>query len=204
MKKALLLLTLVCLPLVASALVNEDDITMVSYEQSYLDAQGKLVLKNNSEQDVHKVSFKMTYLDMSDKTLDNKVFDLAVDIAPGMTQELEIPAYGHDRYYHYYETKDKFGNPAFKIKFELKGYNHEVVAAADEEADALEASEDGEGNEKDSDSLLLYGLVMLGFFVLAGYMAKKRNRSVALWLLLSLFVSPFIVCAILLVLGDDD
>lgn len=101
------------------------DITMVSYEQSWLDNNGTLALKNNTGEEVKNISFLITYLDMSGKELDYKEFFKNITIAPGMTKKLDIPAYESDRHYHYYKTKDNYGHPSFKIKFKLKGYNIE-------------------------------------------------------------------------------
>ena len=50
----------------------EKDITMVSYEQGWLDSEGTLALKNNSSEEVKNVVFLITYLDMSGNELDYK------------------------------------------------------------------------------------------------------------------------------------
>ena len=75
----------------------ENDITMVSYEQSWLDSKATLALKNNSSEEVNNVLFLIIYLDMSDNELDYEEFTKRVSIAPGMTKKLDIPAYEHDR-----------------------------------------------------------------------------------------------------------
>lgn len=95
----------------------EKDITMVSYEQSWLDSSGTLALKNNSSEEIKNVIFLITYLDMSGNELDYQEFTRRVSIASGKTKKLDIPAYEHSRNYHYYKTKDDYGHPAFKIKF---------------------------------------------------------------------------------------
>ena len=43
-----------------------NDITMVSYEQSWLDSEGTIALKNNTNKEIHNVVFQITYLDMKD------------------------------------------------------------------------------------------------------------------------------------------
>ena len=42
-----------------------NDISMVSYEQSWLDSKGTLALKNNTNEEIHDVVFQIVYLDMS-------------------------------------------------------------------------------------------------------------------------------------------
>ena len=61
----------------------EKDITMVSYEQGWLDSSGTLALKNNSSEEVKNVVFLITYLDMSGKELDYEEFSKRVSIAFG-------------------------------------------------------------------------------------------------------------------------
>lgn len=52
--------------------------------------------------------------------------------------------------------------------------------------------------------MLLVLIVFVGLYVLVAMMAKHRHREVALWLILSVFLSPFIVMIILLCIGDDE
>ena len=194
--------------------VNKDDVTMVSYEQSWLDNEGTLALRNNTSEEIRNVVFQITYLDMSGNPLDYEEFSRRISIAPGMTKKLDIPAYEHDRYYHYYKTKDGYGNPAFKIRFELKDYNVEeslIEDALDDPYDVI-----GSYNENDrfdnyiaiylvilvAGILLMLG-VAIGMYVLVAVLAKKRNRNVALWVLLSVIASPLPIIIILLVIGDD-
>ena len=113
--------------LFAESSKNVPAVTMVSYEQSWLDTEGTLALRNNLDEDIHNVVFQIIYLDMSDNPLDYEEFSKKVDIAPGMTKKIDIPAYEYARHYHYYKTKDEFHNPAFKIKFKLKSYNEREV-----------------------------------------------------------------------------
>lgn len=58
----------------------EKDITMVSYEQRWLDSSGTLALKNNSSEEVKNVVFLITYLDMSGNNLDYEEFFKRVSI----------------------------------------------------------------------------------------------------------------------------
>ena len=68
---------------------------------------------------------------MKGNPMDYETFSYDINIAPGMTKKLDIPAYEHGRRYHYYKTKDEFGNPAFKLRYELKGYNSPEVEKSD-------------------------------------------------------------------------
>ena len=46
--------------------------------------------------------------------------------------------------------------------------------------------------------------VVIGLYVLVAVMAKKRNRNIALWVLLSFFGSPVLIAIILLIVGDSE
>ena len=48
----------------------DKDITMVTYEQGWMDTNGALSLKNNTGVEVKNVVFLITYLDMSGNELD--------------------------------------------------------------------------------------------------------------------------------------
>lgn len=50
---------------------------------------------------------------------------------------------------------------------------------------------------------LLVAAIDIGMFVLVGVMARNRHRSVAVWLLLSFFGSPFLMAIILLIIGNS-
>ena len=175
----------------------ENDITMVSYEQSWLDSKATLALKNNSSEEVKNVVFLITYLDMSDNELDYEEFTIRVSIAPGMTKKLDIPAYEHDRWYHYYKSegaRDK-ANTSFKIKFQLKDYNvkEEIVENGNQE-----------GRYGSTNIIaLLFISITIGLYVLVAVMAQKRNRNVVVWVLLSLFATPLLMIITLLVIGDN-
>lgn len=108
----------------------DKDITMVTYEQGWMDTNGALSLKNNTGVEVKNVVFLITYLDMSGNELDYEEFNKSVSIAPGKTKKIDIPAYEQERFYHYYKSPDNEMEPktAFKIKFQLKDYNVEGEA----------------------------------------------------------------------------
>ena len=200
---------------ISSYALNSNDITMVSYEQGWLDSRGTLALKNNTSEEIHNVSFQITYLDMSGNPLDYEEFTKQISIAPGMTKKIDIPAYEHDRNYHYYKSENMpSGSPAFKIKFELKDYNAELEEIDDaDDYSIYDNDDDSRYSLSKNDSLyMIIGIVVVlfviglsvGLYVLVAVMAKSRNRSVVLWVLLSIVASPLLIIIILLVVGDDN
>lgn len=192
----------------------EKDITMVSYEQGWLDSSGTLALKNNSSEEVKNVVFLITYLDMSGNELDYEEFSRYVSIAPGMTKKLDIPAYEHSRNYHYYKSENMpGGSPSFKIKFQLKDYNveEEVAESIDEVPfDRFDLDRTpGNGNNGLKLIIAIVGLlffigITVGLYVLVAVMAQKRNRSVVAWILLSLIATPLLMIIILLAIGKNE
>lgn len=211
-----LLCVLSFVPAIAENKNLKNDVTMVSYEQSWLDYKGTIALKNNTSDVIHNIVFQLTYLDMSGNELDYEVFEREVRIDPGKTKKLDLPAYEHSRQYHYYKTKDEFGHPAFKINFQLKDYNVEKSGVADSEDyyDTYDYDDAGNPLPRGSSygSVLIVMLVFLlvfigiyvGLYVLVAVMAKKRNRNVVLWVLLSLFATPLLMIIILLVIGKEE
>ena len=191
----------------------EKDITMVSYEQGWLDSEGTLALKNNSSEEVKNVVFLITYLDMSGNELDYEEFSRRVSIAPGMTKKVDIPAYEHDRNYHYFKSENMpAGSPSFKIKFQLKDYNIEEEVA-EESIDDNPLSTYGydrsSGNEGLYMIIAIVGLlffigITIGLYALVAVMAQKRNRSVVVWVLLSLIATPLLMIIILLAIGKNE
>lgn len=53
----------------------DKDITMVTYEQGWMDTNGALSLKNNTGVEVKNVVFLITYLDISGNELDYEEFN---------------------------------------------------------------------------------------------------------------------------------
>lgn len=190
----------------------DKDITMVSYEQGWLDSSGTLALKNNTSEEVKNIVFLITYLDMSDNELDYEEFSSRVSIAPGMTKKIDIPAYEHERWYHYYKSEgsESKENTAFKIKFKLKDYNVEEAA---EFIDKVPFGRyDYERSSGYEGLYLIIAIVAVlfvigitvGLYVLVAVMAQKRNRSVVVWILLSLLATPLLMIIILLVIGKNE
>lgn len=207
-KRGLLTILFAFVSLLASALSKDsaNAVVLVSYEQSWLDREGTLALKNNTEEDIHNVSFIIKYLDMSGRALDYEEFFYDIEIAPGMTKKLDIPAYENDRSYHYYKTKDEFGHPAFKIKYELKGYNL-PPEQIDDDSDQDSYTPAGFSGGTMIIALFVFLMIIgaiIGVYVLVAVMAQKRNRSVVAWLLLSFIATPLLIIIILLCIGDSS
>ena len=182
---------------------------MVTYEQSYFDREGALSLKNNTDTEINNVSFRITYLDINGNALDYEDFSETVDIAPGMTKKIEIPAFGRDKYYSYYESEATLSNPKkFKIKFELMGYNEDqskVSGNSDPMADILDSYNTAFGLT--FLVIILFCIFMfgtyVGLYILVAFMAKRRYRNPALWILVSVFTTPLIAAIILLCIGKS-
>lgn len=197
---------------VSASAAKPAPVEMVSYEQGWTDSYGTIALKNNTSGNLHNVTFTLEYLDMNGRQLDYETFTRDIEIAPGKTKKLDIPAYEHARYYHYYKTKDDFGNPAFKLRFELNDYKitepklSASGSSAQEETASDTAAEENNENHGIAAIVLLVILlicfgVYIGMYVLVGVMAKKRHRSVFLWVSLSFIMTPLTVCIILLAIG---
>lgn len=216
MKRVSFLIISIVIAIVAIAKDITKDISMVSYEQSWLDDQGTLSLKNNTNEEIRNIVFMIRYCDMSGKELDYNEFADIITIAPGMTRKLNIPAYEHSRNYHYYKTKDEYGHPAFKIEFVLKNYNVpiEEIEGSNNLEDILNPYHHNQHNESEKNiglSILLglIGVVIIigisvGLYVIVALMAQKRGRSVVLWVLLSILATPLLMIIILLIIGKDE
>lgn len=211
MKKLLLFLVLAVNSLFALAL-SEDSlnaITMSSYEQRWIDEEGTISLKNNTAEQIHNIAFMLVYSDMGGKQLDYKEFSYEIEIAPGMTKSLDIPAFNHDKFYHYYKTPETLNNPTFKVDYKLQDYNIESNDVV------LESSDDSSLEESLLESstkmtILLFAIFLFGIgltialYILVAVLAKNRKRNIALWVALSVFLSPIIIIIILLIIGDED
>lgn len=203
---------------IGSFAIEQSDLTMVSYEQGWLDSRGTLALKNNTEVTIKNISFQITYFDMSGNALDYQEFFERVEIAPGMTRKFDIPAYEHSRNYHYYKSENMpGGSPAFKIQFTLKDFNVKQEVQDNDDDSYEESTYNYRSNySKDDDTpsagMILLGLaiilIILGFvvgmYVLVAVMAQKRKRNVVIWILLSIVTTPFLMAIILLVIGNAD
>ena len=208
------LTALICLfmsiSLFAASKSEETDISMVSYEQSWLDSEGTLALKNNTKENIQNIKFLIVYQDMSGKQLHYEEFSKKVSIAPGMTRKINIKAYEHNLDYHYSKsTKGDGDSPAFKIEFKLLDYN---TASPQKREYPLDSDTEAETDEIFYSLLpFLYIIFVLltigiciGSYVLVAVMAKKRKREAAVWILLSFFATPILIIIILLCIGDAD
>lgn len=205
MKKLLTLLFLLCSMSVFADINNKDAVTMENFEQRWLDHESTIALKNNTNETIHNVSYRITYLDMNGKALDYSDYTSTIDIEPGMVKKTDLPAYEHERFYQYYKNAEEYTNhPKFKVAFELKDYNFED--------DQQEDVEYGKG-ECLSPLAIIIPIILLaiflfaiaiGLYVLAGIMAKRRHRSVALWVIISILTTPILSIIILLCVGDSD
>lgn len=200
------------------AQVTGTEVSMVSYEQAWRDSYGTLALKNNTKEQIHNVAFLITYYDMSGNEVDYKEYTREVEIAPGMTRKVDIPAYEHSRSYHYYKSDGLYDNTSFKIKFSLTDFNLTEENLDDDVDDSYEESSSNyrSNYSRDDDSpspgmiLLILAIILIclgfvvGMYVLVAVMAQKRKRNVVIWILLSIVTTPILMAIILLVIGDAD
>lgn len=118
MKKKLLFIVwaLMSLSLMAQ---QKEAVTMVKFEQSWLDSEASISLRNNTQAVIETIRFQLVFYDMDGQQIDYKKYTLNKSIDPGMARIFKIPAFQHDRQYHYYRTKDPLGSPLFKVEYKL-------------------------------------------------------------------------------------
>lgn len=182
---------LVALSVHATSKDTVNALRMVSYEQTWLDNQGTLALKNNTKHTIYNVRYRLTYFDMKGNPMDYKDFYTEIEIAPGMTKKVNVEGYECDRNYSYYLSEAYPDHPKkFKVCYETLAYNHTEPLHFAYHSNVLMII------------IMLFVLAgYVGFYVLVATMAQRRNRSVALWLLLSSIATPILVILILLVIG---
>lgn len=182
---------LVALSVHATSKDTVNALHMVSYEQTWLDNQGTLALKNNTKHTIYNVRYRLTYFDMKGNPMDYKDFYTEIEIAPGMTKKVNVEGYECDRNYSYYLSEAYPDHPKkFKVCYETLAYNHTEPLHFAYHSNVLMII------------IMLFVLAgYVGFYVLVATMAQRRNRSVALWLLLSFIATPILVILILLVIG---
>lgn len=201
MKKLILILMLITsLNVSATSKDTLNAITMVSYEQSWLDHEGTLALKNNTNEYIHNFTYRIIYLDMNGKELDYNDLISYCEIAPGMTKKINIDAYENSRRYSYYLSEACYNNPhKFKIKFELTGYN---TLSIENTKDILNPSLPFYTYIVPLVFVFLFVGTYIGLYVLVAFMAKRRKRNAALWVLVSIFATPLLAIIILLCIGE--
>ena len=225
MKKHLFTLFLALLSLSAGA--EEAAVSMQSFEQGWSDPLSTIALKNNTQEQIHSVQFIVEYLDMNGNQMDYQEYNEEVEIAPGMTRKVSIPAYEHMRNYSYYKSEKSFSDPhLFKVKYDFESYNNPGTVAKTQTEEDWEAELDKSLSSIDSaanddtvkdalnltkDMLIWYIVIVLivllfsvGLYVLVAVVAHRNHRNVILWVLLSCFVSPIIVLIILLCIGENQ
>ena len=224
MRRFCLVVFTVLISLVSFAISKDsvNAVTMVSYEQGWLDSNATLSLKNNTDKDIYNVAYRITYLNMSGEPLDYEDFVSEVDIAPGMTKKVDIEAYERKRHYSYYKSEASYSNPhKFKVKFELTGLNvPDDDDSIDMESSALVSDVHNGGvhnedvyNGNDARNIngwrfsivaMLIGLsIFVGAYFLVGVMARNRNRSVVAWVIVSFFTTPVLAIVLLLCIGKS-
>lgn len=205
-----LLLTILCAISLSVYAQNVEPVSMVSYEQTFLDDEGTLALKNNTEEQIHNVAFRITYQDMAGNDLDYEEYTRRVEIEPGMTRKIDIPGYESDRQYEYYKTVRSSGSyPTFKVKYECVGYNKEETKVQETSAE----SEDSDFSEAAGAATgMIVGIIIVamllisisvGLYVMVAVIAQKYERNVILWLVLSFVASPLLILIILLCIGKE-
>ncbi len=205
MRKLLTILMLtISLSMSATSKDTLNAVTMVSYEQGWLDDEGTLALKNNTNENIYNVTYRITYLDMKGNPLDYEEYTSEIEVAPGMTKKVNIPAYEHDRSYSYYNSEASFSQPhRFKIKFEVQAYNT---------PDAEKNSHSGSSRASGIPNIIMIICLVAGLFAFGAYMgmyvlvvvmANRRNRNAALWVLVSIFATPLLAIILLLCLGKQ-
>lgn len=203
---------LVALSVHATSKDTVNALRMASYEQTWSDNQGTLALKNNTKHTIYNVRYRLTYFDMKGNPMDYKDFYTEIEIAPDMTKKVNVEGYECDRNYSYYLSEACPSHPKkFKISYETLAYNQAEESCVQLNTDAL-LTKESPISEMDDGPTYLNSVVMViimlfvlagyvGFYVLVAIMAQRRNRSVALWLLLSFIATPILVILILLVIG---
>lgn len=218
MKKLFLFILLIVQVAFASAADNE--VSMVSYEQNWLDGQGTIALKNNTDKEVTSVSFMITYLDMNGNQLDYKEFKKSVNIKPGLTKKINIEAYEHSRNYSYYKSEAAFSNPKkFDVKYKqlsvnfynkvengqtTRSKNNVITEGFEKGISEQEETESEEGNYIYMFVLMFVLTAYLGLFALIAAMANNRNRSAIGWVVFALFFNPIITIIILSIIGESS
>lgn len=202
-----LLTCLSAISMFALATDSDEAVSMISYEQGWLDSNGTIALRNNTSETIHDVTFMLEYLDMQDRPVDYETFTCDVEIAPGKTKKVDIPAYERSRHYQYYKTtkQSRSDYPKFKLRYEFKEYNSM--------AKELEAADELHTTHKDPSFLSELGFVLgmiiafgviVGVYALVAVMAQRRHRNAAAWVVVALFLSPILAAIILLIIGNNN
>lgn len=245
----------------AAAMAQTAGVSMTKFEQTFLDSQAAIALRNNLPDTVYSVTYSLEFLSSKGVPEDFQEYTSKVTIPPGMTKKVEIPAYCHDRSYEYYKTaKYPELHPTFSVNYKYisadiigtkkvqartegianvvsqskvtprtktvansvgskKVRPHtETTDPADidiydpDTIDAVATAADGSDSPQNtgfSDIIMSISLIfaislVIGMYVLVAQMARNRGRNAAVWVALSLFMSPFLVMFILLIAGRSN
>ena len=130
-----------------------------------------------------------------------------------MTRKIDVPAYEHNRNYHYYKSENMpGGSPSFKIEYKLIDYNKEEVADEDEDPYLDYRNYKNNSHNSSYDWFWLFAIIAalagisitVGLYVLVAILAQQRHRNVVVWILLSMICSPLLMLIILLCIGDSQ
>ena len=223
MKKTLLIFVGLLLSVTSFALGKDsaDAVIMLDYEQAWNDDTGRLSLRNNTNEPIEDLSFQITYIDMQGRTIGTENFNKDIYISPGETKTVDIPAFNADEHYSYYKSVAKKDSAnIFIIRFDLTDYNEQGRLAAggkslqnNDTRSAVYHSDESLFKRLGPIAWLMLFVVLVGielaFYIIVAIMAKQRNRNPIVWIVLSMFASPFLIAIILLIIGraytpDED
>ena len=123
----------------ATSVDSTNAVTMLDYEQALNDDDARISLKNNTKELIKDICFNLTYIDMMGQTIDNDNYHKEVNLSPGETKTITLPAFKADEAYAYYRSvANNDQAKTFIVKFELKDYN--TPSKLTENEDSVEAS----------------------------------------------------------------
>lgn len=200
----------------AAAMAQTAGVSMTKFEQTFLDSQAAIALRNNLPDTVYSVTYSLEFLSSKGVPEDFQEYTSKVTIPPGMTKKVEIPAYCHDRDYEYYKTSQSGGYyPTFKVNYKyisadtVRPKKAAMRSMATEPAATATDSSESPQQPGLSSIIMWLGLFfaitfVIGMYVLVAQMARNRGRNAAVWVALSLFLSPLLVMFILLIAGRSN
>ena len=194
MKKTILLL-FVLLPFYVMAI---DDVSMEAYDQPWGE-KASISLKNNTNGPIRNVSFLLNYLDAKGKPISYEEYSINIDIAPGKTKLTKINGPGLTDFYSIGSNGYHGDAKGYKVTYELKGYNYDESTSTE----GYPLNHDGP-NQFDAYFYIIFFLFFIGFFVLVGAMAKRRNRNPILWVFLSFIFTPILMILLLAIIGKSE
>ena len=123
----------------ATSVDSTNAVTMLDYEQALNDDNARISLKNNTKELIKDICFNLTYIDMMGQTINDDNYYKEVNLSPGETKTITLPAFKADESYAYYRSvANNDQAKTFIVKFELKDYN--TTYKLTENEDSVEAS----------------------------------------------------------------